>query len=179
MIIHLSGWPGSGKYTIGRLVAERLGARFVPNHVINAPGFAVDDFETAAFTEVVRGVRRLVFEQIVQAPVGATFVLTNVLVETEEDAALFQKTAALAETRQVPFLSVILDCEFEENVRRLVTAPRAARHSLTDVGILRELRQRYGLLRPALADRLDLDVTASTPEAVALLILSAVSHLDG
>ena len=30
MIIHLNGWPGAGKKTIG----EALSARFIPNHLL-------------------------------------------------------------------------------------------------------------------------------------------------
>ena len=174
MILHINGWPGSGKYTVGRIVAERLGARFVPNHVIIGPGLAIDAFDSPAFKATVRAVRRIVFGQIVEAPAGTRFVLTNVLVEAEEDARLLRRTAELASARQVPFLAVILDCALEENVRRLDTQARAARHSLTDVAVLRELRARYSLLRPEAAHRLELDVTSIAPKAAADQIVAAV-----
>ncbi|WP_284388078.1 hypothetical protein [Devosia yakushimensis] len=35
MIIHLNGWPGVGKLTIGRLLAADLGARFIHNHLLH------------------------------------------------------------------------------------------------------------------------------------------------
>lgn len=35
LILHLNGWPGVGKKTVGALVAGRLGARFVHNHLLH------------------------------------------------------------------------------------------------------------------------------------------------
>jgi adenylylsulfate kinase-like enzyme len=35
MIIHLNGWPGAGKKTIGAVLAEMRAARFIHNHVLH------------------------------------------------------------------------------------------------------------------------------------------------
>jgi hypothetical protein len=35
LIIHLNGWRGVGKQTIGRALAERIGARFIHNHLLH------------------------------------------------------------------------------------------------------------------------------------------------
>ena len=35
VIIHINGWPGVGKSTIGKLLAEKIGARFIHNHVLH------------------------------------------------------------------------------------------------------------------------------------------------
>ena len=40
-IIHINGWPGTGKLTVGRLLAERLGARLVDNHTLLNPAEAL------------------------------------------------------------------------------------------------------------------------------------------
>jgi shikimate kinase len=34
MIIHINGYPGVGKLTIGRIVAEQLGGRLLDNHSV-------------------------------------------------------------------------------------------------------------------------------------------------
>ncbi len=34
MIIHFNGWPGVGKYTVAKIVANRLGLRFLDNHTL-------------------------------------------------------------------------------------------------------------------------------------------------
>lgn len=40
-IVALIGFAGTGKYTIGRELCERTGARLIHNHLINNPIFAV------------------------------------------------------------------------------------------------------------------------------------------
>ena len=35
MIVHINGWPGSGKLTVGREVARKLGARLLDNHTLH------------------------------------------------------------------------------------------------------------------------------------------------
>src|SRR6202011_2120341 len=34
MIVHLNGWPGAGKKTIGEALSMLLGARFIHNHLL-------------------------------------------------------------------------------------------------------------------------------------------------
>jgi hypothetical protein len=41
LILHINGWPGSGKLTIGRIVAGRLGARLLDNHTVLNPAEAL------------------------------------------------------------------------------------------------------------------------------------------
>jgi shikimate kinase len=36
-ILVLIGFAGTGKYTIGRVLSERTGARLIDNHLINQP----------------------------------------------------------------------------------------------------------------------------------------------
>src|SRR5262249_61511718 len=38
VIVHLNGWPGVGKQTIGRILAQRINARFIHNHLLHAVG---------------------------------------------------------------------------------------------------------------------------------------------
>ena len=59
MIIHINGWPGLGKLTVARIVAERLCAHLVDNHVILNPALAIADHGSAAFTKITQEIRRM------------------------------------------------------------------------------------------------------------------------
>jgi len=126
IIVHINGWPGAGKYSVGRLAAARLGARLVPNHAINGPGFALADFGTPAFRDIVRQVRALVFDGIAAAPAPAHTVLTAVLIDEPADVALYDRIAGLASRHGCPFLSVTLDCALEQNCARPMISYRRA-----------------------------------------------------
>ncbi len=113
---------------------------------------------------------------MVQAPPinNEVFVLTDVLEEggavTEE---IFDRVVELAESRGVPLLSVCLDCEPEENARRLRTERRSEQGKLRDVEVLMGFRKTLKLLRRKVPHRLDLDTTEMAPEAVAEEIVRA------
>jgi cytidylate kinase len=48
MIIHFNGWPGVGKYTVAKIVANRLGLRFLDNHTLLNIAIALTDRGTPA-----------------------------------------------------------------------------------------------------------------------------------
>ncbi|MEM9670927.1 MAG: nucleoside kinase [Pseudomonadota bacterium] len=177
IIIHINGWPGVGKYTIGKNVAAQLNARFVPNHSICAPANCVADFGTPTFFEMARQVRALVFEQMIKAPSHERFVLTSVLDDGADDTARFEAIQTRAKGRSQPLLAVTLVCDADENLRRLDTPLRAARHSLTDSEILRSLFKDYRLLQPHHEFELELDTTNKKPKENAQAIVRRARQL--
>jgi uncharacterized membrane protein len=177
IIVHINGWPGVGKYSIGRIAADELGARLVPNHAINAAGFALAEFDTPVFRKVVRQVRSLVYEEIVSAAAEARFILTSVLIEDEADAALFESIQSLATRRNCAFMAVTLHCSLDLNCKRLDTDARDARYSLTDPKVLCKLREAHDLLKPTSTTRLDLDTSNTTPHENALRVVEAAQRL--
>jgi predicted kinase len=178
MVIHINGWPGAGKYTVGRLVAQELGARLVANHSICAPGFCVADFGTPTFFDVVRQVRAIVFEEMEKAPPAESFVWTSVLIEGDDDAGRFDRIREIAARRGSFFLGVTLNCALEEIQKRMNTANRADRNSLTDAEMLRSLHDAYELLGPRDGAALDLDTTSLPARKNAARIVEAARRLS-
>jgi hypothetical protein len=180
VIIYINGWPGVGKLTVGRIIAGRLSARLVHNHLILNPAFAITEHGSPAFIELTRRIRRLLLEFIEQMPEGEHFVLTDAL---EEGSALsdeiFAGVQRLAERRRVPLLSVSLDCDADENARRLTAAGRTEMGKLTAVEVLMGFRKTFTLLRPEVPHHLDLDTTDMTPEDAAEAIIGAAAGLLG
>ena len=177
VIVHINGWPGVGKYTVGKIVAERLGARFVPNHSLCAAANCIADFGTPVFFDVARQVRALVFEQMVKAPSEEQFVLTSVLSDRDDDTARFELIQDISRQRCQPLVAVTLVCDATENLQRLNTPFRAARRSLTDGDILQSLFKDYQLLQPPHGLALELDTTRAKPEENAEAIIQFAERL--
>jgi broad-specificity NMP kinase len=76
--------------------------------------------------------------------------------------------------------SVILECEKEENERRLVLPGRGSGENgkLTDVEVLREYRSRGGVLKFGDADEIVVDVTRLEPEEAARKVAEFVEKRE-
>jgi len=102
-------------------------------------------------------------------------VLTDALADDAGDVALFDEYLALAHKRSARLVAVILDCDAEENIRRLMQAGRTEQHKLTRPDVLRGLRDKYVLLRPGGVEKIELDVTRLSAEGAASAILGRLS----
>lgn len=178
MIIHINGWPGVGKLTVARIVAARLDARLVDNHLFVNPAAALAEHGSEHYTQIMRQLRAVMFDEMADAPNDQLYVLTDAL-EAGSDVAyeIFAANAELAERRRVPLLEVTIECELEENVRRLTTESREAHRKLRDAGVLRRIRDEVSLLRPDVPHRLELDTTDMPPEQAADEIVAATERL--
>jgi deoxyadenosine/deoxycytidine kinase len=173
-IIHINGWPGVGKLTIARLLAAQIGAKLMANHTMLNPAEALFSRADPLYRSLRRTVRQAVLDHIVRMPPDVSIVFTDALSDDEFDRAVFDDYVALAEQRGNAMLSIVLDCEAEENARRLAASGRAELHKLVRPHVLAEMRQSYNLLRAAHVDRIDLDVTRLTAEDAAASLARAL-----
>lgn len=168
MIVVLAGYRGSGKTTIGRMLADRLWSTFVDvdDVIVQRAGrsiaeiFATDgeehfrDLETAALRET------LARKDLVLGLGGGTL----------------GREANRAMVRDAQARVVYLRCDPEELLRRIQADPRSAttRPSLTPLGggieeIKLKLAEREPLYRQCA--HIEIDVTRLTPrEAVARIL---------
>ncbi|WLR93444.1 nucleoside kinase [Shinella zoogloeoides] len=170
LIVHINGWPGTGKLTIGRLLADRLGARLLDNHTMINPAEALFSRRDPLHYSLRNAVRDAVFEHLLRAPPGGRYVFTDALADDDWDRGQFDWYRDLAAQRGARLAAVLLDCGIDENRRRLVAGERAHLLKLTDVTVLESLRARHRLLRPQADMLIELDVTTITAEAAAQAI---------
>ena len=77
MLVHLDSYPGVGKLTIGRALADRIGAKLLDNHSIYNIAFALTEFRSPAFYDTVRAARDLAYQRILELPATTPVILTN------------------------------------------------------------------------------------------------------
>ncbi|MGO4735000.1 AAA family ATPase [Bosea sp. 2KB_26] len=170
LIIHINGWPGCGKLTIGRELAKRLGARLLDNHLIINPAEALFDRGDPLNHSLRKALRSTILADAAQMKPGTPLILTDALSDDAFDAAVFDEYRSLAAARRATLVAVVLDCSPERNAERLVAGDRAARHKLTAPMVLASLRANYRLLRAPGLPLVELDVSDLAPEAAAAIL---------
>ena len=147
MIIHLNGWPGSGKLTVAREVARKLQARLLDNHTLHDVAGRLCDRHTPEYWELYYQVREIAYKRVRALPSHEVIVMTNALAnESDRERQAWASVKALAVDRGVPLVAVTLQCSLDENVRRIASEGRRHR-KLTDPVPLIEWRSTLTLLR--------------------------------
>ena len=173
MLIHLNGWPGAGKLTVGRELARLLGARLLDNHTLHNIPLSLCDRGTEAYWNLYYRVRELAYGRMREMPAGDVFVLTNALTrEAPREIEAWAAVRRLAAERGDRLVAVTLDCELEENLRRVQARDRLAHRKLVEPAPLAGWRAGgYTLQTGQGADHaLVLDNTRLSPLATAELI---------
>src|SRR2546423_13480617 len=123
-IIVLIGFAGTGKYTIGRELSERTGAKLIDNHLIANPIFKVVNTDgitplPSAVWDKVKQIRRTVYEAIREiSPPEMSFVFTAQWRENNPaDHKAFGELAGLAAVRRRRFVPIRPICGAEEPCR--------------------------------------------------------------
>jgi hypothetical protein len=132
-MVLLIGFAGTGKYTIGRELCERTGAKLIDNHLINNPIFTVVNADgvtplPAKVWDRVREIRATVYDAIRElSPPKMSFVFTMELRQSNtRDHAAFWDLAEVAAARQSRFVPIRLICGVEELCRRVSDPSRVA-----------------------------------------------------
>ena len=183
-IVLLIGFAGTGKYTIGRELCERTGAKLVDNHLINNPIFRVVDADgvtplPAAVWDRVKEVRAAVYKTIRElAPPGMGFVFTMELRESNpEDHKAFRDVERLAAACQCRFIPIRMICGVEELCRRVVDPARVAMLKEISPDLARKKFAEDEVLNLPHENRRTLDVTKRTASGSVDAILDEVSSI--
>ena len=179
MIVHLNGWPGVGKKTIGTLLAAQLGARFIHNHLLHDVAIACCGLDTAERWDLYDRVRRDAYTALRARPRSEVFVMTNALCDgSARERQAWSHVVDLAAARQVPLVPVVLEASLAENQRRIVSADRIGR-KMTDPHRLAEYLRSDTIQKPDMPGSLVLDVTRLEAADAADAIAAHVRGREG
>ena len=179
-VVFLLGYPGVGKRTVGSHLAERLDGVLVDNSLMSIPLLTLFkwDGKFPIPTEIwarVALVREAVLGTIEDlAPKSNNYVFTNVLEDDDDGAGQYHQLRSLAQRRGSLFLSVMLDCEVDEQVRRIGSPDRVARLKGSDPEGYRRHRFTTKLFQPPAEEVLALDTTTVGPAENAEKIYDAL-----
>ena len=163
------GYPGVGKRTVGSHLAELLDGVLVDNALINLPLLTLFKWDgkfplPMEIWERVKPIREAVLGTIEDlAPVSNSYVFTNMLKDDEDAASEYDSIRSLANRRGSLFLSVMVNCEVEEQVRRIDTPDRIARLKGSDPEGYRRHRHQTKLFEPPPEDVVHVDTTSIEP----------------
>lgn len=179
MIIHLNGWPGAGKLTVGRILVRNLGGCLVDNHTLHNVAASLCDRGTSEYWKIYYQVRETAYAQMRAMPPSQVFVMTNALTrESEREVEAWEAIKQLAADRADTLVAITLDCSLEENVRRVQGEERVNNHKMTDPNPLASWRTEFNLITDVAAHWRVIDNTDLTPEAAAEAIAAFVKDVQ-
>ncbi|MFN2578973.1 MAG: hypothetical protein ABR607_14940 [Pyrinomonadaceae bacterium] len=183
-MVLLIGFAGTGKYTIGRELCERTGAKLIDNHLINNPIFRVIDADgvtplPSSVWDRVQEVRAAVYKAIRElSPPGMGFVFTMELRESKSgDQKAFRDLERLAAACQCRFIPIRMICGVEELCRRVADPARAAMLKEISVELARKKFAEDEVLNLPHPNQRTLDVTKRTVSGSVEAILDEVSGI--
>jgi predicted kinase len=183
-VIYLLGYPGVGKYTVAREIARLTGAVIVDNQVINHPILVLLRWDATmdlppGTLDRAAPIRDAVFSALEEiAPRDLSYVLTNVLDDTEECRVLYERVKQIAARRGSVFLPVLLRCDPKEQLRRVTAEERVARMKIADADKVAAFVRSTPLLVPDDPELLELDTTHLDPADAAAEIVRRASELS-
>ncbi|KAK3945477.1 hypothetical protein QBC46DRAFT_250246 [Diplogelasinospora grovesii] len=178
--IYINGYPGVGKLTVAKELSKLLPkAKVINNHLLIDPVAAVFDRTAEEYQPLRQVLRREVLTSL--ATSTSTRDVTWIFMDQQSSSNLgssstrdYQNAAAV---RGSPFISIILHCELDENLKRATGEDRGkdANTKLTDLGILRSIREREDIFHFKDEYELELDITRLSPSEAAAKIHDHIS----
>jgi predicted kinase len=178
LIVHINGYPGVGKLTVGRALAEAIGGRLVDNHSIYNLAFALTEPKSAAYFETLRAVRAIAFRRVLELPPEVPVVMTNAhMIDSDWGNENWDAVIALARSRGAKLAVVVLDVDAEENDRRIAAPERAAKRKLQDPAKFTANRAGRPLIDRGGDFTLRFDTTALTAQETTAKVIAWVRTL--
>ena len=196
-IIHLNGFPGTGKLTIARKLVESLNthptkhrstkvsdnvsAKLVHNHLLIDPANAILSRTQPGYQQLRKAIREVVFTSLIEerSTDETVYVFTDYQSGDDVGSRVCEEFKTMAEARGCQLIPILILCDEQENIRRLKDTERATWSKVTDSELLLQFRQQMD--PPAVYEfpdnkaRLTVDVTNLSAEKAAKVVLRHVS----
>jgi ABC-type oligopeptide transport system ATPase subunit len=175
-IIHINGFPGTGKLTIARKLVALLApysGKLVHNHLLIDPAGAILPRTSADYQSLRRAIRTAVFDTLAtsQDTFDSVFVFTDFQSDSDIGSAVMAEYRDMAARRGCAFIPIVVTCSKEENLRRLASLERSQHEKLTDIELAARIRDNSVIHQsPDDRFRMELDLTELGADAAASMI---------
>lgn len=178
MIIHINGMIGVGKLTVAKLLTEKLDARLIDNHLLIDFVVAMCGRGSDEYFILLEKLMDVALDQTAKKP-NEIFIFTNALsAKLEEDRARLDKIRFFADEKNIKFIQVLLECELEENKRRMVSEDRKLKGKLIDASKLDKIYENHTIYHPTSEFTLKIDTTNLSAESVSNNIKSYIEDIQ-
>ncbi|KAF5237770.1 hypothetical protein FANTH_10645 [Fusarium anthophilum] len=162
--VYINGFPGVGKLTIANELQQVLpSSKVYHNHLLIDPIDALIERSSPGYHAMRTGLRRYVLNEITTSEYtkDITWIFTDAREANSAGEMGAKDYEAAAAKKGISFISIVLECEIEENIRRAVNSKRSQSISakLTDETILRPILENETIYRFGTETELVLDVT--------------------
>lgn len=126
--IYINGFPGVGKLTVAKELQKLVpNSKVYHNHLFIDPIAAVVDRSSTHYNTLRTDLRRYILNMLAtsEAAQDATLIFTDSRCTSEVGILAVKDYQDAATKRGVPLISVILSCDLEENLRRIVSVDRS------------------------------------------------------
>lgn len=145
-LIVLYGPPAVGKYTIGKMLAERLGYRFLHNHLIVNVAASLFSVGSPEFMRFGRELSFKVFEEAMRG--GVSGIVSTFVYEKGVDDEYVRKTISFFESRGGSIIFIRLQCAERERMERVKHTSRKDAAKLTSPSALKEILKDHTVTEP-------------------------------
>lgn len=189
-IIHINGYPGTGKLTIAQKLVELLSSyngRLVHNHLLIDPVGAILPRSSPDYQPLRRALRSVIFDALAAShdTKESIYVFTDFQSNDDIGRGVIAEYRDMAAHRGCSFVPITVTCGEDENLRRLASSERIRHGKLTDAKLVARLRDTAVIYQWSKDDPLhmELDITELEVDAAAHTIFEHVfrvcEELDG
>ncbi|MFC1687669.1 AAA family ATPase [Patescibacteria group bacterium] len=179
-LLFLYGPPGVGKYTVGRILAKKIGYGLLHNHITVDLVEDIYTFGSPKFRKLNKDIRLKIIQTAVKHNVRGLIMTYALALNKEEDWKEVErfKRAATSQSGNMSFIE--LRCDEDVLFRRVVKKDRRHFHKIKSKKRLRDLMRKHVFRSsrrfPRHSDTLVIDTTRSTPIKTANQIITSL-HL--
>ncbi|OQE41331.1 hypothetical protein PENCOP_c005G04243 [Penicillium coprophilum] len=176
-LIYINAFPGAGKLTIAQHLVAHAGQsaniKLVHNHLLINPADAVLHRTQPGYQSLRHALRAAIFTSLTTEPAtfNTTYLFTDFQTANEQGASVCAEYAQASKDRGCLLIPIVLTCDEDENIKRMMQSDREKHAKLMDVELLRTFYK--GLPVFEFSDRkefLKIDVTHLKPGEVARII---------
>ncbi|KAJ5382779.1 hypothetical protein N7517_000690 [Penicillium concentricum] len=175
-LIHINGFPGAGKLTVAQHLVARVAysanIKLVHNHLLINPADAVLHRTQPGYQSLRHALRAAIFTSLATEPAtfNTTYLFTDFQTTNEQGVSVCAEYAQAAKDRGCLLIPIVLNCDEDENIKRMTQSEREKHAKLMDVELLKTFRRGSVFEFSDRKEFLKINVTHLEPEEVARII---------